>query len=66
MTAPRLIPVLLLCLWAPLLQGQHKVAITLDDLPCTSCGNASKVTEVNRKILDALTSFQLPAVGFVN
>lgn len=47
---------------------KRAIAVTFDDLPASSAGemNAAGITEMNRKLLAALTAGQVPAIGFVN
>lgn len=46
----------------------RKIAITVDDLPGMSAMtmSAASVTEMNRKLLAALKTAKVPAIGFVN
>lgn len=43
-----------------------KIAITIDDLPCTNCQDLGATLEVNTKLLKALHDYKIPAIGFVN
>lgn len=43
-----------------------KIAITIDDLPCTNCSDIESATEVNHKLLSILKAHHVPAIGFVN
>ncbi len=46
------------------------MAITFDDLPATQAGvvsnDVAELQDVTRRLLDAITRFRIPAVGFVN
>lgn len=50
-----------------LLSGQKTVAITIDDLPVNSSRNdVATQTTITRKLLRAIKSNRVPAIGFVN
>ncbi len=58
---------LLLCLGAPSLRAQKRIAITLDDLPFHPASAALEDQRAQtRKLLAALTRHRVPAIGFVN
>ena len=42
-----------------------KVAITIDDLPCTHCDDYENVKKVNTAIIESLKAYEAPAIGFV-
>lgn len=44
----------------------NEVAITFDDLPGQQDGPAEAQLEINERILNALSKFDAPAIGFVN
>ena len=47
--------------------GQNKtIAITIDDLPCTTCETLDESVWVTDKIVGILDDFGVPAIGFVN
>lgn len=43
----------------------HEIAITFDDLPGIRNESAQRLREDNQRILNALTQFKVPAIGFV-
>ncbi len=45
---------------------ERKVAVTIDDLPCSHCGSAEEIAEINNKTIKALQKYEVPAIGFVN
>jgi peptidoglycan/xylan/chitin deacetylase (PgdA/CDA1 family) len=52
---------------AQLVQGQpRQVCITIDDLPCTNCGDQQQALAINRKLLQTIQLYKVPAIGFVN
>ena len=46
--------------------SQNKIAITIDDLPCTKCESLNESKEVNKKLIETLKAYNVPAIGFVN
>ncbi len=47
-------------------QRERQVAVTIDDLPVTGPTEPALWADVTRRILEALTTHHVPAVGFVN
>ena len=46
--------------------SQNKIAITIDDLPCTNCESIDVSKEINKKLIETLKEYKVPAIGFVN
>src|SRR5688572_29174556 len=50
--------------------AERAVAVTFDDLPATSAGamvdDGGNLEELTRQLLNAVSRFHIPAVGFVN
>jgi len=62
------IPLSIVCLLylTNLFAQTKKIAITIDDLPCTNCQDLSMTLQVNTKLLKTLYDYKVPAIGFVN
>ena len=46
--------------------SQNKITVTIDDLPCTHCESIDDSKEVNKKLIETLKMYKVPAIGFVN
>lgn len=46
--------------------SQDRIAITIDDLPCTNCESLESAREVNESLVETFKTYQVPAIGFVN
>jgi peptidoglycan/xylan/chitin deacetylase (PgdA/CDA1 family) len=56
----------ILFLIASICIAQNKIAITIDDLPCTNCEHLDDAIKVNEKLIETFRTYKVPAIGFVN
>lgn len=63
----RLLIILIFTSCTTIVFGQDKkIAITVDDVPCSHCKETESIIELNQKLISTLKKYDVPAIGFVN